>query len=955
VNVCSFKLKRTRNFDNPGWRGISHEKGYAVKRQTKVWMVVFVALAVIFGTMAARSQEAEGASDVPKIVYEKYTLPNGLQVILHVDRKLPMVHVNNWYHVGSKNEKVGRTGFAHLFEHMMFEGSKDANSKYFGFIEKAGANLFQGGVNGTTNEDRTNYFETVPSGSLEYVLWLESDRLATLTDVLTKEKLDNERDIVKNERRQGLENQPYGRAFMLITENVYPSGHPYSHTVIGSHEDLTAASVDDVKDFFHTYYTPNNLSLAITGDFDPAEAKRLLEKYYGPIAPGPALDRPKRWVAQLSAEKVIEVNDHVPQERTYFAWPGPGFFDRDDADLDLVSLILTDGLSSRLNKALVYDKQICSDVVSFENSAEIAGFFGVWVTARPGASLAQAEQITTEEIARLAKEGPSATELSRAKTKWEFQYVTGLERIGGFGGKADQLNTYNVFLGDPDKFAADVERHRAVSSESVRAAAGKWLDTRNRVVVRFHPETAKADPQLSVDRTKVPELGADRPFVTPEVKSAKLENGMDIFVVERKDLPKVSVRMATRAGSIGDPQGKEGLASLGMEVMKRGTTTKKALELDDALGNLGTSLGGSAGLEAATLNFEVLKRNLGPALAVLSDIARNPSFPAEELDREKKLRLAELAQAENSPNAISSRLSPMLAYGRNHPYGRPTTGYPSTVEKITREDLVRFHETYWKPGGAALIFAGDISISEATALAKENFGTWKGGAPPTVNIPQPQPMGPGKVYLVNRADAAQTVVAEILPGPARSSADYYGLSLANTVWGGAAGARLGMNIREDKGYSYGVFSFPAPHAKYGTWRAAGGVQTNKTKESVVEFEKELKFIAGEKPITEKELADAKHNRVRGYAQQFEPMDEVGGQIESIWVFGLPMTELQREPDELQKATLDAVNGAAQKYAKPSGMMLLLVGDLSKIESGVRALDLGEVILLDVEGNPVVKK
>jgi zinc protease len=934
-----------------------------VKHKRELWAIALAAISLSLTIRTGRSQEAPknpaaggtGATDLPKIEFEKYTLPNGLQVILHVDRKLPMVHVNNWYHVGSKNERVGRTGFAHLFEHMMFEGSKDANTKYFTFIEKAGANLFEGGVNGTTNEDRTNYFESVPSANLEYVLWLESDRLATLTDVLTKEKLDNERDIVKNERRQGLENRPYGRWFMLVTENVFPNGHPYAHTVIGSHEDLTAASVDDVKEFFRTYYTPNNLSLAITGDFDVAEAKRLVEKYYGSVPPGPALDRPKHWVPKLSAEKVIDVKDHVPQERTYFAWPAPAFFDPDDADLDLTSLVLTDGLSSRLNKALVYDKQICSDVVSFENSAEIAGSFVIWVTARPGASLAEAERVTAEEISRLAKEGPTAEELSRAKTKWEFQYVTGLERIGGFGGKADLLNTYNVFLGDPDKFAADVTRHRAVTAESLRQAAGKWLDTQNRVVIRFHPESFEVDTKGSVDRAKAPDLGADRKFLAPEVMSGKLENGMEIFVVERKDLPKVAVRLSTRAGSMTDPGGKEGVANLATQVMKRGTASKKALEIDDRLGDLGTSLDGSVNRETATLSFEVLKRNLDPAVAVMADVAMNPSFPAEELERERKIRLAELAQAENDPGSISSRVSTMLAYGRHHPYGRPTAGYPGTVEKITREELLRFHDSYWKPGGSALIFVGDITLTEATELAKRNFGSWKGGAPEAVNVPPPQPMGPGKVFMVNRPDAAQTNVAEVLPGPARSSPDYYALNLANAVWGGAVGARLGMNIREEKGYSYGVFSFPAPHEKYGMWRASGGVQTNKTKESVVEFEKELKYIAGEKPVTEKELTDAKHNRIRGYAQQFESMDRVAGQIEGLWTFGLPMSELQREPDELEKETLESVNAAAEKYAKPSGAAMLLVGDLSKIESGIRELNLGEIVLLDAEGNPAGKK
>ena len=922
-------------------------------RQSKLLALVLAVITLACATPAAKSQATSG--DVPKIEFEKYTLSNGLQVILHVDRKLPMVHVNNWYHVGSKNERFGRTGFAHLFEHMMFEGSKDANTKYLGFVEKAGANLFEGGVNGTTNEDRTNYFESVPSGSLEYVLWLESDRLATLTDVLTKEKLDNERDIVKNERRQGLENQPYGRAFMLITENVFPSGRPYAHTVIGSHEDLTAASVDDVKEFFHTYYTPNNLSLAITGDFDPAEAKRLIAKYYGSIPPGPALDRPKHWVPRLAAEKIIDVRDHVPQERTYFAWPSPAFFDPDDANLDLVSLILTDGLSSRLNKSLVYDKQICSDVVSFQGSSEIAGDFIIWVTARPGASLSEAERITGEEISRLAKEGPTAEELSRAKTKWEFQYVTGLERIGGFGGKADLLNTYNVFLGDPDKFAADVERHRTATSESIRLAAAKWLDTTNRVVIRFHPESFQADLQANVDRSKQPELGADRPFLAPEVKSAKLDNGMQLYVVERKDLPKVAVRLATHAGSMADPQGKEGLASLTAQVMKRGTASRKALEIDDALGNLGTSLDSNARRETATLSLEVLKRNLAPALTVVADVAIHPSFPSDELERERQLRMAELSQEENEPGSISMRVSSMLLYGRNHPYGRATSGYPSTVEKLSREDLTRFHETYWTPGQSALILVGDISLTEATELAKHSFGDWKGAAPKMIDVPAPTPVGPGKVFLINRPDAAQTFVAEILPGPARSSPDYYSFTLANAVWGGAAGARLGMNLREDKGYSYGVFSGPAPGAKYTMWRASGGVQTNKTKESVVEFEKELKYIAGDKPITDKELVDAKHTRVRGYAQQFESMDRVAGQIQELWTFGLPMNELQREPDELEKASLTSVNAVAQDYAKPSGATLLLVGDLSKIEAGIRELNLGEIVLLDVEGNPAAKK
>jgi zinc protease len=912
-----------------------------------------LALLLLFPLLPAFAQSAGGA--VPKIQFEQYTLPNGIRVILHVDRKLPVVHVNQWFHVGSKNERAGRSGFAHLFEHMMFQGSKNADKEYFQYVEAAGANLFEGGVNGTTNQDRTNYFATVPSGNLENLLWIESDRLATLADALTKEKLDNQRDVVKNERRQGLENQPYGRWFKLLMENAYPSRHPYANDVIGVHEDLTAATLDDVRDFFKTYYTPNNLSLVIAGDFDPAEAKRLVEKYFGTIPAGPSLDRPAKGVPQIDGERIVEVSDRVPQERTYFLWHSPAFFDGGDAELDLASSVLTDGLSARLNKTLVYDKQLASDVVSFQWSRQISGDFIIWATARPGASLAQIEQVVTDEIARLAKEGPTAAELNRAKTKWEFGFITGLERIGGFGGKADRLNQYNTFLGEPDKFEEDVARYRNATTASVRDTVARWLNTRNRLLVRFRPEKAGRESQVAMDRSKMPPLGGDKPFNAPEVKTAKLENGLEVFVVERAELPKVAVTLATKAGGVHDPAGKEGLSDLTVQAIRRGTKTRQALEIEDALGDLGTGVGGFSGYESSRLGMEVLKRNLPAALNIFADVARNPSFPADEIDREKKQRLDALSQEAQDPNAVASRVAQMLAFGSNHPYGRPVRGLPSTVQSMTREDLARFHEANWKPGSSALVFVGDITLREATELARQSFGNWAGGAAPAVNIPAPKPSGAGKVFLVDRQDAAQTVVRQILPGPRRKTEDFYAFNLADAVWGGGFGTRLNLNLRENKGYSYGVFSSPSLYSSAGMWVAAGGVQTNKTKESVVEFINELKFLGGTKPITGQELETAKHARIRGYAQQFESVARIADQIAGLWAAGLPMTELQREPSELERATLASVNAAAQKYAAPSGATLLLVGDLSKIEAGVRELNLGEIVILDVEGKPVARK
>ena len=893
------------------------------------------------------------ASAVPKVEFEKYTLPNGLQVILHVDRKLPIVHVNQWFHVGSKNEKPGRTGFAHLFEHMMFQGSKNVPGEYFTIAEQAGANVQEGGVNGTTDNDRTNYFATVPSGNLEALLWLESDRLATLLDVTDEKKLDNQRDVVKNERRQGLENQPYGRWLDILFDQLFPKGHPYNWPVIGSMEDLSAASLDDVKEFFRRYYTPNNLSLVIAGDFDPAQTKQWIEKYFGGLPPGPALDRPARWIPLLTSERVVEVADRVPQERTYMVWPGPEFFAADDAALNMASRILTDGLSSRLNKALVYDKPLCTAVNSFTLTSEIAGGMVIQVTARPEASLPDIERIVTEQIAQLAKTGPTLAELDRARTKQEFEFISGLERIGGFGGKADLLNQYNVYLGEPGNFDADMARYRKLTPGDVRAAVDRWLNTRNRLLIRFHPEKSGRPSESTVDRSKQPPFGQDRPFKAPDVQTTKLENGLELFVVERSDLPKVAMTFVTRAGTVSDPAGKDGLASMVIRTIDMGTKTRKALDIENAFGDLGVTLAGAPGRESSTLSFEVLKRNLGPAIAIAGDVIQNPTFPATEVDREKKRQLDALAQTEKNGPAIASRVRAILAFGADHPYGRPAAGLPRTVQTIASDDLAAFHKDRWKPGSSAIVLVGGVTLAEATALVKQHFGTWSGGAAAPVTIPAPRPAPTGKIYLVDRQDSAQTAVQQYLPAPRRDTTDYYPLLLADAVWGGGGfGTRLNLNLREDKGYSYGVFSQLALFREAGTWIAAGGVQTDKTKESVVEFDKEIKALGGGKPISQQEFTNARLTKTRGYAQQFESYQRVAGQIAELWSDGLPTSELQREYDETAKATLDATLAAAKKYALPERAAIVLVGDRSKIEAGLRDLKIGDVVIVDSEGKPV---
>lgn len=918
----------------------------------KTKFVAILSLAAIIFVPNSFIASANAQASVPKIQFEKYTLSNGLQVILHVDKKLPVVHVNQWFHVGSANERLGRSGFAHLFEHMMFQGSKNASKEYFSYVEAAGANLLEGGVNGTTDQDRTNYFATVPSGNLENLLWIEADRLATLPEAMTQKSFDNQVMVVKNERRQGLENQPYGRGFKIVLQNLFPIGHPYNTDVIGEHSDLTASSLEDVKDFFRTYYTPNNLSLVIAGDFDPAEAKRLVEKYFGTIQPGPALDRPAKTMMSLTGEKILEVSDRVPAERLYFGWHTPALFDAGDAELELAATIMTDGLSARLNKALMYDKQLASNVTAFQSGQPLSGFFMMWVTARPGADLRQIEQIVGDEINRLAKEGPTADELNRAKTKWEFGFVSGLEAIGGFGGKSDRLNMYNTYLGDPGKFEADLARHNGVSAESMKAALDKYLNNKNRVNVRFRPEKSSKASDVAIDRTKEPALGGDKPFTAPTVKTAKIENGMDVYVVEKPELPKVAVTLATRAGSVADAPGKAGLSSMTARIMRRGTKTRNAIQIDETMGNLGSALGGGAAKESAAFSFEVLKRNLAPAMGVMSDVVLNPSFPADEFDREKKLTLDNLAQAASNPNAVANRVASMIAFGSDHPYGRPSGGLPGTISALTREDLIAFHKSYWKPGSSALVFVGDITLAEATNLARQQFGSWTGGSAPTVTIGATSPMPAGKIYMIDRPGSAQTIVSHILKAPERKSPDYYSLALANAVYGGGFGTRLNLNLREDKGYSYGVFAFPQQLSKGGTWIANGGVQTDKTKESIVEFMKEMRGISGEKPITDAEFSTARLAKIRGYAQQFEAYGRITQQIADIWLYGLALTDLQAETDEINKLQLSGVNATAAKYAAPAGTALLLVGDRAKIEAGIRELNLGEIVFLDVEGKPI---
>jgi zinc protease len=889
---------------------------------------------------------------VPQLSFEKLTLPNGLDVILHQDHKLPVVHVNLWYHVGSKNEKPGKTGFAHLFEHMMFEGSKNVKGEYVSLMERAGANIFHGGVNGTTDFDRTNYFETVPSGSLELVLWAESDRMGFLLDALTQENLDNQRDVVKNERRQGMDNVPYGRAMETLFENTFPKGHPYSWHVIGSMEDLGRASVEDVQGFFKTFYTPNNCTLVIAGDFEIAEARRLVETYFDPLAPGPLLTRPDRWVVQMDTHRRLVVEDRVPQERLYLAWPSVSFFEPEDAALDLVTTVLSEGKNSRLYKRLVYDEQVASDVAAFNYSLEIAGMLGVVATARPEVPLEKLETLIDEEIARFASEGPDEDELERVKAKQEFDFLSGLERIGGFGGKADRLAMYNTYLGSPDFIRQDYERYQNLTLEDLRVAAERYL-LRPRLAVSFVQEQSVKSTSEEPDRSTKPALRTSPAFHPPEVSSVQLANGLTLRVVERREIPKVAAALVIKAGAVADAPDESGVAFLTAEMLDEGTSSLSSLEIEAELERMGSYLSAGASREWSVVSLDTLRRHLTPSLKLMADVVVHPSFPAEELERVRKRRLDAILQDRANPNTTAGRVARKVLFGARHPYGRPVGGEEASIQTIQREELVPFYRNHYNPKNASLVMVGDIGLEEARKAAERAFSDWGESATPNDAVVEPVADPSRKVYIIDRPGSAQSELRTVLTAPKRTTVDYHTLEVMNAILGGGFSSRLNLNLREDKGYSYGAFSVLGYGIVQSILLGVSPVESGVTKEALRELVGEFEALASwSRPVTEEELADAKATLIRGDAQKFETLSQVGGEVAELDCYGLPVRELARYVTGIEDVTLEKVREAAERYIRPEHMLLVVVGDASQVEGGIRELDLGPVIHLDNEGHPV---
>jgi zinc protease len=915
---------------------------------------------------AAPRSNSSSAPDLPHIAYEKYTLPNGLEVILSEDHRLPLTAVNLWYHVGPANEEPGRTGFAHLFEHMMFQGSKDVKAnEHFRYLEGAGAST----INGTTDFDRTNYFETVPSNQIDLALWLESDRMGYLIDKLDQTNLSTQQDVVRNERRQSLENQPYGIVEEALYHQLFPSTHPYYAEVIGSHADIQAAKLGDVRNFFKQYYAPNNATLVIVGDFDPGTIKQKVEKFFGTLARGPQVPRIRATTPPITSEKRVVVQDQVELPRVYVGWLTPPIYKPGDAEAALTAQILAGDKSSRLYKSLVYQQQIAQDVTISEQSELLGSVFELYATARPGHTAEELEKSIDAELSRFRTEGPDQNEVDRARNTIETNYIRGLERLGGFGGVADRLNQYNHYLGDPGYVERDIQRYRDASPASIKAFAQQSLTNQQRVVVYglpgkrdLGPEVPNQHPTLTEPtesinpvaawRAVAPAKAPERPFRLPIPHSFKLSNGLTVIYDERPGLPIVAANLVMRTGNDASPIEKPGVGNFAVAMLDQGTTTRSAAQIADEAAALGATLEASSSMDQSEVIVRSLTTNFPAALHLLADISLHPSFADAEIARQKTARLGQLAQRRQDPSAVADQVASRVVYGPGHPYGYADIGTEAAIKSTTRDDLVRFWKTAFVPNNAALIVAGKIDLAQLRALAEREFGTWTAGTTIVPKLGTPR-SSQARLVIVDIPDAPQTQLRVTGVGVPRSTPDYEAITVMNNALGGLFSSRINLNLREAHGYTYGAWSFFDARRTAGPFIAAAGVRTDVTAPAVKEMLKELNGIRLA-PLTDQELTLAKDAEIRYVPANFETAGNAANHYATAYTYGLGLDYYSKLPARLTAITSSAALEAARKHVLVDGMRVIAVGDRAKIEPKLLELKLGTIEHRDTDGNIVAE-
>ena len=913
-------------------------------------------------TFVARATPPAVTDDLPKINYEKYRLPNGLEVILVEDKRLPLAAVNIWYHVGAANEEPGRTGFAHLFEHMMFAGTKHVpRGTAELLLEAAGGSE----SNASTSFDRTNYYDTVPSHQLELALWTHADRMGYLLDVLDQMALANQQDVVRNERRQSRENQPYGIVEEALWHNLFPREHPYHAVIIGSHADIQAATLEDIKKFFKVYYRPNNATLSIVGDIDKASTKKLVEKYFGSFQHGAKVQPVTVAQPVITEEKRAVIQDRVKLQRVIMGWHTPRIFAPGDAELTLAGQILGGGKSSRLYRSLVYEKQIAQDVSAGSESLQLGSVFEIDVTARPGHTAQEIEAAIDEELDKLRKAPVDGSELERARNTIETGLISSLEKVGGL---AETLNQYNHYTGDPTYFVRQIAALRQVTPAQIQETVNAQLKRNARVVIYGVPGTPDLGPEvptpppstmaagtgtesLNADqgwRKKLPRAGKPRALALPKGDQFKLANGLTVIHNRKPGLPLVSAALVFRSGAEANPLDKSGLASFTADLLDEGTTTRNSAQIADQIALLGASLTTNTSADASAIQLVSLKKNVAPAFDLLADIALHPSFPEDEVERQRLSRLGELTQHREDANAVAATVSAAALYGFSHPYGYADLGTEAAIKTTTRDDLAAFWKAHYVPNNAALVVSGDISRDELTALAESRFGSWQPGSLDAVKTGKPERTS-ARLVLVDKPGAPQTALRLVAPGPDRKTPDYASLQVMNAALGGLFTSRMNTNLREEKGYSYGVRSGFAYHRQPGPFEIRTGVRTDVTGPATEELFKEIRGLKSH-PVAGDELRKARDSQLLSLPGAFETGSAIVGSLANTFVYDLGLDYYTRLPAALRKVDGKSVLGMADKYLKPENFIVVGVGDRAKIEPELNKLKLGPAEYRDADGN-----
>ncbi|ACI98074.1 M16 family metallopeptidase [Rhodospirillum centenum] len=896
----------------------------------------------------AKSKDGPGTATAAPVSlpFEKFTLGNGLRVIVHTDRKAPVVAVGIWYHVGSKDERPGRTGFAHLFEHLMFQGTENYKGEWFQPFEEVGAT----DQNGTTWFDRTNYFQTVPTTALEMTLWLESDRMGHFIDSVDQAKLDEQREVVKNEKRQG-DNQPYGRTEYLTLAGLFPAGHPYSWSTIGSMEDLEAASLADVKDWFRTWYGPDNAVLVLAGDIDAATARPLVEKYFGDIAAGPPLPRRAAAVPDRTTNTRDVLEDRVPQPMMDRNWAVPGRNERDAALLMLASRVLGGGKTSRLFKTLVYDRQVATTASASMMPLQLASIFSVTAMPRPGQSPAAVEAEVDKVVAEFLAKGPTEEELRNARTSLRARFVRGLEKVGGFAGKATTLAEGELYHGDPAFYATWLDWIETATPADVTAAANRWL-SKGWHQVDVVPVPAYTTVAAGADRSALPKVESTPALTFPALETGTLANGIPVTLARRQGVPTVEVALQFDAGYAADSAERPGVASFALDMMDEGTTSRSALRIADEMEGLGAQISGTSTVDTSVLRLSALSDRLGPSMQLFADVVRNPAFAPQEMERLRPRRLAAIQQEKAEPRLLALRVLPPALYGADHAYGKPFTGSgtEASVKAITVDDLKAFHAAWFRPDNVRIFAAGDVTLPALVEALNKAFGDWKPGkaARPAKQIAEVKRQGT-RVALIDRPDSPQTMIMAGRLAPSSTVENDTAIEMANDVFGGMFTSRVNMNLREAKGWSYGAFSFLSDARGQRPWIIMAPVQSDRTAEALSEIRRELTDYAGSRPADAAETARATRSAVRSLPGRFETNGAVLSQMLADARFDRPADHIEQYQKSIAALGAKDLQAATRDFVSGDDLLWVVIGDRRKIEQGVRALNLGPVEIWDADG------